>query len=152
MADPQMSKYSIIILDEVHERSLHTDILLGLLKKALPDRPELKVIVMSATLQAEKFVNFFGTGFVVYAQGRQYPVEMFYTYEPQTDYLDSSVVTTLQLHIDETLDGDILLFLVYILQSIHRDVHTNFKYHLFTQCWIVFARLDKRRLKQWLHS
>ena len=54
MADPELKGYSIIILDEVHERSLHTDILLGLLKTALPKRPDLKVIVMSATVQARR--------------------------------------------------------------------------------------------------
>ena len=55
MQDPLLSKYDVVILDEAHERNLPTDILLGLIKEILPKRPELKVVVMSATLNAERF-------------------------------------------------------------------------------------------------
>ncbi|OQR80806.1 pre-mRNA-splicing factor ATP-dependent RNA helicase PRP43 [Achlya hypogyna] len=110
MNDPLLSKYSVIILDEAHDRTLSTDILMGLLKEILPKRPDLKVVVMSATLDAEKFQTYFDGAPLVRVPGRMHPVEVFYTPEPQRDYVEAAVRTAVQIHLCEP-EGDILLFL-----------------------------------------
>lgn len=89
--------------------------LFGIVKKAQKERKEkfmnkLRVIVMSATLEADNYSIYFNNAKVLYVQGRQYKVHVQYTVKPQTDYFHSSITTTLQLHGEEQ-DGDILLFL-----------------------------------------
>jgi pre-mRNA-splicing factor ATP-dependent RNA helicase DHX15/PRP43 len=110
MTDPQMSRYSVIILDEAHERTLATDVLFGLLKEVLPKRPSLKLVVMSATLEAEKFQQYFTDAPLMRVPGRLHPVEVFYTQQPERDYLEAAVRTCVQIHLCEP-PGDILLFL-----------------------------------------
>ncbi|KAI0334052.1 P-loop containing nucleoside triphosphate hydrolase protein [Cubamyces sp. BRFM 1775] len=110
LVDPDVSQYSVIMLDEAHERTIATDVLFGLLKKAIKRRPDLKLIVTSATLDAEKFSKYFFGCPIFTIPGRTYPVEILYTKEPETDYLDASLITVMQIHLSEP-PGDVLLFL-----------------------------------------
>jgi len=110
MMDPLLSRYSVVILDEAHERTLSTDILFGLIKEILPKRPELKVVVMSATLNAERFQAYFTGSPLIDVPGRVFDVEINYTEKPEQDYYAATIRTVMKIHKDEA-PGDVLVFL-----------------------------------------
>jgi len=110
LLDPDASKYSVIMLDEAHERTIHTDVLFGLMKAACQRRRDLKLIVTSATLDAEKFSSYFFNCPIFTIPGRMFPVSIFYAKEPEQDYLEASLTTVMQIHLSKPA-GDILLFL-----------------------------------------
>jgi ATP-dependent RNA helicase DHX8/PRP22 len=108
--DNDLKRYAALMLDEAHERTIHTDVLFGLLKDLCRRRPDLKLIVTSATLDAEKFSGYFFDSPIFTIPGRTFPVEIMYTKEPESDYMDAALITIMQIHLSEPA-GDILLFL-----------------------------------------
>lgn len=111
LTEPDLASYSCMVIDEAHERTLHTDILFGLVKDIVRFRDDLKLIISSATLDAEKFSKYFDDASIFMIPGRMFPVDIYYTKAPEADYVDASVVTVLQIHVTQPLNGDILVFL-----------------------------------------
>eukprot|EP00536_Pseudo-nitzschia_multiseries_P008777 jgi/Psemu1/241501/estExt_Genewise1.C_2300002 len=128
LSDPLLSRYSTVMVDEAHERNLNSDALLGLLKKIRRKRPDLRIIVCSATIDAQDFLNFFpseessptklNTGTIISVDGRQHSVDILYLDKPSSNYLRTAVETALNIckitskhPAGATYDGDILCFL-----------------------------------------
>ncbi|KAL3617822.1 Pre-mRNA-splicing factor ATP-dependent RNA helicase DEAH1 [Castilleja foliolosa] len=111
LGEPDLASYSVVMVDEAHERTLSTDILFGLVKDIARFRPDLKLLISSATLDAEKFSDYFDSAPIFKIPGRRFPVEIHYTKAPEADYLDAAIVTALQIHVTQPPgDGDILVF------------------------------------------
>jgi pre-mRNA-splicing factor ATP-dependent RNA helicase DHX38/PRP16 len=108
--EPDLDRFSAIIVDEAHERSLHTDVLFGILRGVIARRRDLKLIVTSATLDAERFAAFFGGVPVFNIPGRTFPVELMFARSTNEDYVEAAVKQTLVIHLSMP-PGDILIFM-----------------------------------------
>ncbi|KAM3959053.1 LOW QUALITY PROTEIN: ATP-dependent RNA helicase DHX33 [Aphomia sociella] len=116
IVDPLLKKYSIVILDEAHERTVSTDVLFGIVKLAQKERNEkkfnpLKIIIMSATMDVDTFRNYYDNCPVIYLEGRTYPVTIYHSKMKQEDYQYAAVCTIFQLHATTPPNHDFLVFL-----------------------------------------
>ena len=117
ISDRHFSKYSCLVIDEAHERSLSTDMLLAFIKECLPYRPDLKVIIMSATIKPDLFVQYFGHCPIINVFGRAFPVDIIWNplnsieLPLQRQYVQDAIVVVKQIHNEEPRDGGILVFL-----------------------------------------
>lgn len=112
LADPQLSKVGIVILDEFHERHLQADLALALLKRLQRDvRPELRIIAMSATLDAAPVARFLVNCPVIRAEGKRFPVEIEHEARHDERALEAQVESAISRLLNEGLDGDVLVFL-----------------------------------------
>lgn len=140
--DRFLSQYEVIIIDEAHERSLNIDFLLGCIKKILPSRPDLKVIITSATIDHQKFINFFQNAKDIIISGRTYPVEI--RYQNDEDFDEFSLQERILYALDELGRGDVLVFL-----PTERDIHETLAYLnkqnlRFTEVLPLFSRLSNK--------
>ncbi|MEU9669388.1 ATP-dependent RNA helicase HrpA [Streptomyces bobili] len=145
--DRELRAYDTIIIDEAHERSLNIDFLLGYLAQLLPRRPDLKVIITSATIDPERFSRHFGEAPIIEVSGRTYPVEVRYRplLEEESEDADRDQITAITDAVDELMGegkGDILVFL-----SGEREIRDTAdalekKQYRFTEVLPLYARLS----------
>jgi len=111
MEDPLLERYSVIILDEVHLRTCETDVLMGILKMVMQRRTELKLLLLSSSMDVKKVQAYFEGGApLLQVPNRTFAVEIFHCQDSEKDYLKAAVRTVAQVHTTEP-EGDILLFL-----------------------------------------
>lgn len=110
LTEPDLGQYSALMIDEAHERTVPTDIACGLLKDIAKARPDLKLLISSATMDAQKFQQYFNDAPIFNIPGRRYPVDIHYTSQPEANYLAAAITTVFQIHISQG-PGDVLVFL-----------------------------------------
>jgi pre-mRNA-splicing factor ATP-dependent RNA helicase DHX16 len=109
--DPSLSEYSYLIIDEAHELTQSTDILLTIAKDLVKHRSDFKVIISSATVNAQKFSDYFNACPIFSIPGRLFDVQTFFSAQPEANYLSAAASVVFQIHISQDLPGDILVFL-----------------------------------------
>lgn len=146
--DRLLRRYDTLIIDEAHERSLNIDFLLGVLKRILPQRPELRVIITSATIDPQRFAQFYGGAPIIEVSGRSYPVEVRYRpllgEEAEDELTLAEGVVAAVRELDHADRGDVLVFLPG--EKHIRDVDqalTKAKLH-YTEIVPLYARLSTR--------
>ncbi len=143
-SDPKLLFYDTLIVDEAHERSLNIDFLLGWLKRILPKRPDLKLVISSATIETERFSGFFGDAPVLEVEGRTYPVEVLY--EPPAPELELGEAVAEAVVNVTSLDprGDILVFLPGEREIRDTEQALGRKELRHTQVLPLYSRLPKK--------
>lgn len=136
ITDKYLRKYQAIILDEAHERSVNTDVLFGIVKRVQRERkartiPELKVIIMSATMDVDHFSKYFDECPVLYLPGRTHPVTINHVKQKQEDYMFAAIATLLQIHLNSPPQEDVLIFLTGKdeIESMCKQIRTIAKSH-----------------------
>jgi len=147
-ADRLLSKYSVIMVDEAHERSLNIDFILGLLKQILNERADFKIIISSATINAGVFSNYFDGCPIIHIDAQIYPVDIRYKplpFNDNPDILIEYIAGIVQRRVQESKNGDILIFLPgerLIVNCVSKLDHIDKKKNLFIVP--LFGRLPKK--------
>ncbi|KAJ4303508.1 hypothetical protein N0V90_002404 [Kalmusia sp. IMI 367209] len=111
LSSPLLEDYAYLIIDEAHERTVSTDLILALMRDLVLARPEFRLIISSATLDSQKFSTYYHSAPIFNIPGRSFPVTCSFTQNPEANYLSASITTVFQIHLSQELPGDILVFL-----------------------------------------